>query len=250
MPKPIAPNLDALRRTIARMEGDGVRQTGVLPFGIPEIDRRLPQRGLALGSLHEVAGGGEGALDAAAPACFVAGIAARTKGHVLWCLPKADAFPPGLQQAGLKADRVIYVETREDIEVLAAMEEGLRHGGLGAVIGEVAQLTMTASRRLHLAAKGTGTIGFALRRWRRFPDAADFGMPTASMTRWRVSSVPSAPLPVPGVDRARCLLELIRARAGDSFDIEVDACDGDGRMAMPNLHTAYDDDVARIGKMR
>jgi protein ImuA len=41
---------------------------------------------LALGALHEVAGGGNGAIDAAAAALahFAAGIAARTRGRVLW----------------------------------------------------------------------------------------------------------------------------------------------------------------------
>jgi protein ImuA len=70
--------------------------------------------------------------------------------------------------------------------VLACFEEGLRHRGLGAVVAEVARLSMTASRRLQLAAEGTGTIGIAIRRWRRQTEAADFGQPTAAVTRWRV----------------------------------------------------------------
>jgi hypothetical protein len=49
----------------------------VLPFGFKAIDRHLPGGGLALGALHEVAGGGHGAIDGAAAALFAAGIAAR-----------------------------------------------------------------------------------------------------------------------------------------------------------------------------
>ena len=79
--------------------------------------------------------------------------------------------------------------------VLACFEEGLRHGGLGAVVAEVARLSMTSSRRLQLAAESSRTIGIAVRRWRRQTEAADFGQPTASVTRWRVSALPSAPLP-------------------------------------------------------
>ena len=45
------------------------------------IDSRLPGGGLALGALHEVAGGGNAAIDGAAAALFAAGIAARTKGR-------------------------------------------------------------------------------------------------------------------------------------------------------------------------
>ena len=65
--------------------------------------------------------------------------------------------------------------------MLACFEEGLRHGGLGAVVAEVARLSMTASRRLQLAAETSGTIGIAIRRWRRQTEAADFGQPTASV---------------------------------------------------------------------
>ena len=183
----------------------------MLPFGIAEVDSRLPGGGLALGALHEVAGGGNGAIDGAAAALFAAGIAARTKGKVLWCMTRPDLFAPALAQAGLAPDRVIYVEAGDDRTVLACMEEGLRHGGLGGVVAEVARLSMTASRRLQLAAEGTGTIGIALRRWRRQTEAADFGQPTAAMTRWRVSALPSDAAAGARRRPARWLVELIRA---------------------------------------
>jgi hypothetical protein len=57
-------------------------------------------------------------------------------------------------------------------------------------------------------------IGLALRRWPWQAAAADFGQPTASTTRWRVSALPSMPLPVPGVGRARWRLKLLGAAAG------------------------------------
>ena len=184
--------IKSLRAQIEKIEGRSRRLRSVLPFGIAEVDSRLPGGGLALGALHEVAGGGNGAIDGAAAALFAAGIAARTKGKVLWCIARPDLFAPGLAQAGLAPDRVIYVEAGDERAVLACMEEGLRHGGLGAVVAEVARLSMTASRRLQLAAEGTGSIGIALRRWRRQTETADFGQPTAAVTRWRVSALPSA----------------------------------------------------------
>ena len=118
------------------------------------MDLRLPGGGLPLGALHEVAGGGHGAVDGAAAALFAAGIAARTKGKVLWCITRPDLFAPALGQAGLKSDRVIYLEGGDDKSVLACFEEGLRHGGLGAVVAEVSRLSMTSSRRLQLVAEG------------------------------------------------------------------------------------------------
>ncbi|HEY0122171.1 MAG TPA: ImuA family protein [Rhizobium sp.] len=230
----VSPVIAELRERIQRLEGGTARARKVLPFGLAQVDQRLPGGGLALGCLHEVAGGGNGAVDGAAAALFAAGVAARTKGKVLWCVTRPDLFAPALAQAGLAPDRVIFVEAGDEKALLACFEEGLRHGGLGAVVGEVARLSMSASRRLQLAAESSGTIGIAVRRWRRQTEAADFGQPTASVTRWRVSVLPSEPLPVPGVGRARWLLELIRCRAGESADFEVEACDAQGRIALPS----------------
>jgi protein ImuA len=100
--------------------------------------------GLALGALHEVAGGGNGVVDGAAAGLFAAGIAARTRGTVLWCVVRQDLFAPAIAQAGLGPDRVIYVEAGDEKSLLACFEEGLRHGGLGAVVAEVARLSMMA----------------------------------------------------------------------------------------------------------
>ena len=225
--------LDAVRERIRVLETSSGAQHGYLPFGAMALDQRLPGGGLALGALHEVAGGGNGAVDGAAAALFTAGIMARTTGPVLWCVSRRDLFAPAIAQAGLHPDRVIYADVGDETAVLTCFEEGLRHGGLAGVVGEVAKLSMTASRRLQLAAEGSGTLAIAIRRWRRSADAADFGQPTASVTRWRISALPSTALPVPGVGRPRWLVELIRARAGECADIIVEACDETGRLALP-----------------
>ena len=224
--------VEQLREQIQRLVGASTRSGAVLPFGLPAVDSRLPGGGLTLGALHEVAGGGNGAIHGAAAALFAAGIAARTKGKVLWCVTRQDLFAPALMQSGLAADRVIYVETDDEKTLLGCFEEGVRHGGLGAVVAEVARLSMTSSRRLSLAAENSGSIAIAVRRWRRQTEAADFGQPTAAATRWRVSVLPSNPLPVPGVGRARWLVELIRCRAGESADFVLDAGDAKGRLAL------------------
>jgi protein ImuA len=222
-----------LRASIAAIESGRRQVREVLPFGLGPVDVRLPGGGLALGALHEVAGGGVGAVDGAAASLFAAGIAARTNGKVLWCLTRPDLFAPAVAQAGLTPDRVIYVEASDEKAVLSCFEEGLRHGGLACVVAEISRLSMSGSRRLQLAAEGSGTMGLALRRWRRQTEAADFGQPTAASTRWRVSVAPSLALPVPGVGRHRWLVELIRARAGESADFELEACDDQGRLALP-----------------
>src|SRR5215469_741952 len=134
--------VQALRERLQGLDGGARRRRAVLPFGIKAIDEHLPEGGLALGALHEVVGGGDGAADGAAAALFAAGIAARTRGRVLWCVTLQDLFAPALAQTGLAPDRVVYVEAGDEKTVLACFEEGLRqHSGVGAVVAEVARLS-------------------------------------------------------------------------------------------------------------
>lgn len=223
-----------LRERISSIQGEGVKKAGCLPFGVDQIDSILPGGGLAHGALHEFAGGGSGTVDGAAAALFAAGIAARTKGPVIWCLTRTDLFFPALAQAGLHPKRVIFVESDKEEDVVANMEEALSFGGCGAVVGEMVRLPMVVSRRLQLVAERTGTIALAVRRWRRQSEANDFGQPTASTTRWRISVMPSEELPVPGIGRARWLLELMRSRAGECAEFIVGACDDQGRLHIPS----------------
>lgn len=239
--------IEELRERISHLQGGATRKPIVLPFGVPEVDERLPGGGLAYGAIHEVAGGGSATVDGAAAALFTAGVAARSKGKVLWCLTRPDLFAPALSQAGLHPDRVIYCEADKEEDVLASMEEGLSFGGLAAVVGELVRLPMTASRRLQLAAEKTGTLGLIVRRWRRQTEASDYGQPTASTTRWRISVLPSEPLPVPGVGRARWLAELMRVKAGECAEFELGACDAKGRVCLLPISTNRSDTASWRG---
>ncbi len=186
-------------------------------------------------------------MDGAAAALFAAGIAARTKGPIVWCLTRPDLFFPALAQAGLHPQRVVFVESDKEEDVAANMEEALSYGGCGAVVGEMVRLPMVVSRRLQLVAERTGTIALAVRRWRRQTEANDFGQPTASTTRWRVSVTPSEELPVPGVGRPRWFLELMRSRAGECAEFYVGACDGEGRIHISTEFADGQDQTRRSG---
>jgi hypothetical protein len=97
--------IEELRKRIRRLEGAAGRRRLVLPYGLMEIDRHLRGGGLALGALHEVAGGGHGAIDGAAAALFTAGIAARTRGKVLRCKGSRSV---GSAQRFLSVDAAAY----------------------------------------------------------------------------------------------------------------------------------------------
>lgn len=83
-----------LRERIESLQGSSARKVGCLPFGVPEIDTASAGRRTAYGAIHEFAGGGGGTIDGAAAALFAAGIAARTKGKIVWCLRALTCFFP------------------------------------------------------------------------------------------------------------------------------------------------------------
>lgn len=224
--------LDELRAKIAGLERSrrgGERR--VLPFGAAQIDARMPQGGLALGALHEVAAGGSELTHAAAAGLFAARVLARMNGPVLWCLRgRRGVFAPGLAGAGLSHDRVIYAEAENgDAGVLAILEEGLAHSSLAGVVGEVKRLSMTAARRLQLAAEKSGVTAFVLRPF----SAEAVDEPTAAITRWRLTALPSSALPVAGVGRPRWRVELIRCRSGQPAQWIVEACDAKSHLDIP-----------------
>jgi protein ImuA len=225
-------SLADLRKQIEGIDRVHARTRKVLAFDVPEIDARLPGGGLALGALHEITGGANGAVDGAVPAAFAAGIAARTGGKVLWAYTQPDLFAPALAQSGLKADQVVFFEAMDETTLLKGFETVLRHGALSAVVAELGDLSHLASKRLQLAAETSGTLALAIRRWKRPVDARAFGNETAAFTRWRVTEINSIPLPVRGVGRARWHLELMRCRGGKCADFDIEACDAKGFVAL------------------
>jgi protein ImuA len=108
---------------------------------------------------------------------------------VLWVqermavLEAGRVYPPGLGLADL-----IHVTARDARSALWAMEEGLRCGALGAVIGELwgdpAALDFTATRRLAVAAERSGVPGWLV----RLGGSANL---SGARMRWRVASRPS-----------------------------------------------------------
>ncbi|NQV54629.1 MAG: hypothetical protein HQ503_02115 [Rhodospirillales bacterium] len=158
--------------------------------GAASIDAALPWNGLPSQGLHEIFG------DTAALS-FCAGLSANLGARpqfahapILWCQQERDLYGQGLSDAGLDPARLILVHGRNDTEILWAMEEGLRSRSLAAVIGCLKKVPPIAGRRLQLAAEENGTAGFLLRS-ENAPGTRQ-NATGAALTRWRVTSAPSA----------------------------------------------------------
>ncbi len=229
--KPLA--LDDLRDRVARLErvgtGTGGGRGKLLPvtLGAPDLDRYLPWGGLPRAALHEVAGEGADREQGAAAAGFAALWLARLQaaGPVLWIVRAGnraaiDLHAHGLHQLRLDPRRLILVAAKGDDEALWAMEEGLKAKSLGAVLGEIEKLDLTASRRLQLAAEAGGVTAFVLRRWRVMERATrDAAQPIAAVTRWRVTAMPA--------ENDLCWrVELTRCRGGKPGAWMMEKVDG------------------------
>lgn len=245
----------------------GIVPPGIMPLGVPAIDSHLPDGGLRLAGLHEIAGLREEWDDAVAAGFCLAllGRLAET-GPILWAARRPDLYGPGVAglmgpdvdsaktegAGGVLPGRLILVRARRDAEVLWALEEGLRappaqHGGvvLSAVVGEVGEPGDTALRRLQLAAEAAGRPCFVLCRRLFAGGVGTTASATAvALTRWRVGALPSmGPSVGPSAEtelaglpgRPRWRLDLLRCRgaAPGSFTVEWDDATGDFALAAP-----------------
>lgn len=203
--------LAELRERVGRLEGGGGPGARVRALDAGGLDAHLPGGGLALGCLHEIAGTAPG--DDGPAVGFAALVLARLAeggGRVLWLTRRRDLYPPGLAALGLTAGPLILATIRRDREALWAMEEALRCPWLAAVLGEVDEIDLVASRRLQLAAEKQGVTGLLLRPPAPRPTAS------AAVTRWRLAGAPGVPaalLPT-GFEAPRWRVELARCRGG------------------------------------
>jgi len=191
-----------LRARIWALEQGNSAPPPILSLGTP--DAALPWGGLPLARLHQIAAADGSALGFAAA---LLGLIARGR-PVLWCRRRDSALPflPGLAALGLAPDQVVMAKTDRAVEILWAMEEGLRCPALGGVLGEVSDLAPAAARRLQLAAETGGVAGLAVTS----PRATAGG----ATTRWRVGAAPSTPTPWGGLGQPSWNVSLERCRGG------------------------------------
>ncbi|GBR00122.1 protein imuA [Acetobacter nitrogenifigens DSM 23921 = NBRC 105050] len=178
-----------LRDQVARLERRSGRHADTIKLatGYDEIDDHLVG-GLLRGAVHEFVGGQHDQGSCTRPARFAASILSRHPGRIVWLsASRFDLHAAGLQNAGLDAGRLICVEaTPETIQGLC--EDILRERGVLALVADLdAPLTLTASRRLQLAAEAGGVTGMLLHR---LPKGGTLPA-SASFTRWQIGASPS-----------------------------------------------------------
>jgi protein ImuA len=231
-----------LKRAVAEIEGAGRNAAALSDCGASAA-RRLPVArafdralggGLADDALHEIVPASP--MDGAAAMAFALALAApllderEASGLVIseaFTEREAGAlYGPGLVAHGLPLGRLVFVRAPDADMGLWAMEEALKCGGPGVVVGEIWSLkgySLTASRRLLVAARKGRTPALLVL-------ASAYGqadrLSSAAETRLEIAAAPSAKIPaaagrgLPGP--FACMARLVKARLGGSVDAAAD----------------------------
>src|SRR6185312_9083778 len=175
-----------------------------------------------LGAIHEFIYSEAG--DAAVTGGFIAGILAslmQSGGVSVWIGSSGTIFPPALRYFGIDPEKIIFIELQKDREILWAMEEALKCDGLAAVIGDIPEVSFTASRRLQLAVEESRITGFLLRNNPRSL------VTTACATRWKITSLASEPAgEMPGIGFPRWNVELLKVKNGKPGNWQIEFAAG------------------------
>ncbi len=211
--------ISKLKKDILPLEGfKNTHTNAVIDMGLGPIKNAFPNQTFPIGAIHEFIS--DTVEDATATCGFVAGLLAalmQKGGAAIWISNGRKIFPPALKSFGIAPDKIIFIDLKKEKEMLWAMEEALKCEGLSAVIGEIPELSFTASRRLQLAVEDSRVTGFMLRNNPRTLST------TACVTRWKITSLPSESLnAMPGVGFPRWNIALLKVRNGKPGNWQVE----------------------------
>ena len=212
-----------LQKDILPLQGFKTPLNNTVLDAVPgSIKNAFPNASFPLGAVHEFIY--SGAEDAAATAGFVAALLAslmRSGGASIWISSSRLIFPPALKSFDIAPDKIIFIDLKKEKEIPWAMEEALKCDGLSAVIGEMQELSFTASRRLQLAVEQSRVTGFILRSNARNLNT------TACVSRWKITPLPSeAEDDLPGVGFPRWKVDLLKIRNGKPGSWQVEWAGG------------------------
>jgi protein ImuA len=182
------------------------------------IEKAFPNSVFPIGAIHEFVN--ESPEHAAASGGFIAGLLNSLMANsrpCLWISATRTLFPPALKLFGVEPDRIVFIDLKNEKDVLWAMEEALKCEGLAAVIGEVSNINLTQSRRLQLTVEKSRVTGFILR------NSIQKLAATACVARWQIKPITSKlEEGMPGVGFPRWKVALLKVKNGvpGSWNIE------------------------------
>jgi protein ImuA len=134
----------------------------------------------------------------------------------VWISPTHKIFPPALKWFGIEPHQILFLHVKKEKDILWAINEALTCSSLSAVIGEMPEMSITASRRFQLVIEDAGVGCFILRR-------SPKNLLTTAITRWHIQPLPTKVKDgFPGLGHPRWKVNLLKVRNGKtgSWNIE------------------------------
>lgn len=222
--------LAQLRARIAAVEGSGAPlssrhlsarhlPSSFVPTGHAGIDAAIGG-GIAQARLHEVfAASAEDSGSAAGFAAMLSAQIARPGGTIFWLREQSAErrggclHAAGLAELGIDPARVILGVIDDALALLRLAAEVVRCPDIDVAVIELWRmprpLDLTATRRLAVAAAGSGVTALLLRS-----DAEP--SPSAAHSRWSVASAAATPLEAQAPGHPTLSLDLLRLRGGSA----------------------------------
>jgi protein ImuA len=199
-----------LQKEILPLQGyKPLAKGGGTDCGLGPIKYSFPDSKFPVGAVHEFFC--NGVEDSSATSGFVAGILSslmQKTGASLWISSSRLIFPPALKLFGIEPEKMIFLDVQKEKDKIWVMEEALKCEGLSAVIGEMQEISFTASRRLQLAVEQSRVTAFLIRKNPK-------NVATACLTRWRITPIHSnIEDDLPGLGFPKWNVELLKVRNG------------------------------------
>lgn len=140
----------------------------------------------------------------------------RKNATTVWISPTRKIFPPALKSFGIEPHQVLFLNIKKEKDISWAINEALTCSSLSAVVGEMPEMSITASRRFQLTIEDAGVGCFILR-------SNPKNLLTTAVSRWHIQSLPSiAEKDFPGISFPRWQVNLLKVRNGKtgSWDVE------------------------------
>jgi protein ImuA len=207
-----------LRRDLLSLQGFKSLSSTDPDIGLGPINHSFPNASFPVGAMHEfISSDKEGATATSGFIAALLGKLMKNGGASVWIGSSRTLFPPALKFFDTNPEKIIFIDLKKEKDVMWAMEEALKCDNLAAVVGEIQELSFTASRRFQLAVEQSHVTGLILRCNSRNPNI------TACVSRWKITSLPCLfNDDMPGVGFPRWKVELLKIRNGKPGSWEIE----------------------------
>jgi protein ImuA len=208
--------LKDLRKQILLMEG--FKEPALTEeTSLGRINEAFPNKVFPFSALHEFFCFNR--EEVAASSAFIAGLLSSKVSKVatvVWIGSSIKLYPPSLKWFGIEPHCVVFVHVKKEKDISWAIHEALTCSSLSAVVGEMPEMSITASRRFQLAIEDAGVGCFILRKNPK-------NLLTTAVSRWHIQPLPTKTQDrLPGLGHPRWKVDLLKVRNGKtgSWNIE------------------------------